>query len=196
MSVYVNVRDTENENFLEDINIDNETRDSLEELLEENNITNPEFYSVTFDGIDQDIAEYEDFFDVDELIDLKNRYNNLDESKSLEFLQDIWSDSSTIDEAFTTAEEVDALDYEQLDVLKTIVNDLSIHFDTAFRIVVDKDYAIFNSYEDLGIYYAEMYGDIPDWLEPYIDYEKLGEDYFADEEYGVEGEYGYYIIYQ
>lgn len=196
MSVYVNVRDIENENYIEDINIDDMTVDDLNRLLSENNIEFPEFYNVTFDGISENLDDYEDYYNVDELISLKNRYINLDEGKSYDFLQDIWNDNFSIDETLDIAEEVDGLDYEQLDVLKTIVNDLSMSFDTAFRIVIDKDYTIFNNYEDLGIYYAGLYGDVPDWLEYYIDYEKLGEDYFADEEYGAEGEYGYYIVYQ
>lgn len=195
MSVYVNVKDATNGLYIEDINIDDMTSDSLNELLEENGIEDPEFDMVTFDGIDQDITNYEDF-DVDELIDLKDRYNDLDVDKSFEFLQDIWDNSSSLEETFDTAEEVDNFDFEQLDVLKVVINDLYKDFDDAFRIVNNGDYSKFDSYEDLGRYYADEYGDIPDWIEYYVDYELLGEDYFRDDEYGAEGEYGYYIIYE
>ncbi len=195
MSVYVNVKDIENENYIDDINIDDMTVNDLNQLLNENGISDPEFYNVTFDGISENLDNYEDYYDVDELISLKDRYVNLDESKSYDFLQDIWDNSSSIDETLDRAETVDILDYQELDILKKAINELSKDFDEAFRAVNNHDYEIFEDYDALGRYYADMNGDIPEWLEYYIDYESLGKDYFQDEENGIDGEYGFYIIY-
>ena len=192
MSVYVNVRDVENGNYIEDINIDDMTVNDLNQLLDENGISDPEFHNVTFDGISEDLDDYEDFY-IDDLISLKNRYVNLDASK--DFLQDIWNDSSSINETLDRAETVDMLNYQEIDILEKAINELSKDFDEAFRIVNNHNYEIFEDYDALGRYYADMNGDIPEWLEYYIDYESLGKDYFQDEENGIDGEYGFYIVY-
>ena len=88
----------------------------------------------------------------------------------------------SIDDVNDIAERVEALkEYEQ-DVLKVILEEHTSDVDEALRIVEDNNYTIWNDCINMAdvaqtmVEECEYFGNIPERLQCYIDYEKMGRD--------------------
>ena len=150
---------------------DEELNEALKEIgckyVDENGVVHNEFYEEYFFSdweceIPFDFGEYESISDVN---DIAERVENL-------------------------------MDYEQ-DILKVILEEHTSNEDEALRIVEDGNYTIWNDCINMAdvaqtmVEECEYFGNIPEQLQCYIDYEKMGRD-LAIEGTFLEGD-GYFI---
>lgn len=79
------------------------------------------------------------------------------------------------------AQRIDDLDEEEQDVLEAYLDDVSDNFDEALRVVENGDYTIYGScdtVEELAEEFVDngCYGEVPDGLRFYIDYDAIARD--------------------
>ena len=108
-----------------------------------------------------------------------------------------YSEYESVEDLNIIAERVEALEAYEQDVLKVIMEAHTSDVDEALRIVEDGNYTIWNDCINMAdvaqtmVEECEYFGNIPERLQCYIDYEKMGRD-LAIEGTFLEGD-GYFV---